>query len=481
MEPVEKPSTKKSKLYEEIAKQVSHLIDRGTFRPGDRIPSVRKLSHQQKISITTVLEAYRLLENRGLIEARPQSGYFVRARFPTLPAEPEISKPSQGPTRVSMGELVMMVLRDTHHPKLLQLGAAIPSPELLPTDKLNRTLSAMGRRHGVRGNSYDVPPGCQELRIQIARRALTAGCALTPDEVVTTSGCQEAIVLALRATCGPGDTVAIESPTFYGALQAMEMLGLRALEIPTHPRDGISLEALSSAIQGRPIRACLLIPNFSNPLGSCMPDRKKRELVELLSAYEIPLIEDDIYGDLSFSPERPKVAKAFDKKGLVLLCSSFSKTLAPGYRVGWVAPGRFKSEVERLKLVSNIGTVLLPQLAIAEFLANGGYDHHLRRIRRIYARQVALMAQAVSKFFPEGTRVTRPSGGFILWVELPEHVDSLELYELAVKSGITFAPGPIFSAEQKYRNFIRLNAARWSEKVEDALARLGQLAARREG
>jgi DNA-binding transcriptional MocR family regulator len=473
---MEKDLTEKSKLYENIANQVSSLIDHGAFRPGERIPSVRKLSCQQSVSVTTVLEAYRLLEDRGLIEARPQSGYFVRARFPKMPAEPEISKPVYGPIPVKMGEIVVTVLRDALNPNLPQLGAAVPNSELLPTDKLNRILSAIGRRHRIRSNSYDIPPGCEELRIQVARRVLTAGCTLTPGEIVTTSGCQEALTFALRATCRPGDTVAMESPTFYGLLQAIETAGLRALEIPTHPREGISLEALQKAIEENSIRACF-VSNFNNPLGSCMPDEKKRALVEMLSEYEIPLIEDDIYGDLSFSSERPKVAKAFDKKGLVLLCSSVSKTLAPGYRVGWIAPGRFQAEVEHLKVVTNIGTATLPQLAIAEFLANGGYDHHLRKVRRIYAQRVILMTQAISKFFPEGTRMTRPSGGLVLWVEFPEYVDSLKLYELALQVGITFAPGPIFSATQRYRNFIRLNAASWSERCEGILFKLGQLAA----
>ena len=466
----------KTALYETVSARIEHLISHGTYRSGDRIPSVRKLSSQMKVSISTVMEAYRLLEDRSLIECRPQSGYYVKPAFPGNLAEPETSNPNVKPTRVSVSELAMMVMQDTRKSGLIPLGAAIPNPELLPVDRLNRTLSAVSRRHGARSLSYEFAPGVESLRVQIAKRALTAGCPLTPDELIITSGCQEAIVLALQIICRPGDTVAIESPTFYNFFQAIEALRLRALEIPTHPRDGVCIDTLRRVLRRNKVAAGLFTPNYNNPLGSCMPDDRKRELVELFSERGVPLIEDDIYGDLAYSIHRPKTAKAFDKTGNVLLCSSFSKTLAPGYRVGWIAPGRFKAEVLRLKSVSSLGTATPTQLAIASFLADGGYDRHLRRIRKIYARNAVLIAEAVSAHFPEGTRVTRPQGGHVLWVELPRKADSLELYEKARRAGVSIAPGPIFSSQRKYRNFIRLNSAMWSDRVRDAIALLGKFA-----
>ncbi|GFE56770.1 GntR family transcriptional regulator [Geobacter sp. AOG1] len=469
-------SQSKTPLYESVAGQISRLIEEGTFGPGARIPSVRALSRQLSVSINTVMEAYGLLEDRGVIEARPQSGYYVRARLEDLPAEPGMSRPALSPTRVTTKELSRMILRDTRDTGLVPLGAAIPDPEHLPIDRLNRMLSTEARRHRVQSVSYEIPPGCEKLRVQVARRMVSAGCTLTPDQIITTCGCMEAVNLALLALCRPGDTVAIESPTYYNFLQALELLGLKALEIPTHPRDGISLDALRYALEHNRISACLVCTNFSNPLGSLMPDSRKQELVELLASHNIPLIEDDLNGDLSFSHERPRVAKSYDREGLVLLCSSFSKTLAPGYRVGWIAPGRYQTEIERLKGILTIADATPPQLAIAEFLANGGYDHHLRSLRRIHARQTALMAQAVGRHSPPGTRVTCPTGGFVLWVEFPPWVDSLALYEQALAAGITIAPGPIFSAAQKYRNCIRLNAGYWSERVERAIETLGQLA-----
>ncbi len=462
--------------YENVAGRIEGLIKKGTYRTGERIPSVRSLSRQMKVSISTVMKAYFQLENQGIIEARPQSGFYVRRQLPRISPRPGNPFPPSVPTHVSVNELVMMIMRDAMHSDVVPLGVATPNPENLPVDKLNRILSTISRRNKFQGISYDFPPGCEKLRVQLAQRAMKAGCSLSPDQIVITGGCLEAVMLSLRAVCKPGDTVAIESPIFYSLLQVIEMLGLKALEIPTHPQTGISLSALLHAIEHNPVHACLVISNFNNPYGSCMPDVKKKELVEILAEHDIPLIEDDVYGDLAFSGDRPGVAKSHDQKDLVILCSSFSKTLAPGYRVGWVAPGRFQEKIERLKAVSNVATATLPQLAIAEFLANGGYDHYLRKVRGIYERQSSLMAQAVQRYFPVGTEVNSPSGGFVLWVEMPEYIDSIKLYEQTLRMGITIAPGLIFSASRKYRNYIRLNAAYWSEKIETCIATVGELA-----
>lgn len=463
-------------LYEKTAGELARMIEAETFRPGDRVPSIRRVSRQMNISITTAMEAYRLLEDRGLIEARPQSGYYVCPNNRREVLEPNIPMPEKSPTAVSVSELVQMAFKDIRKDGMILLGVALPDPENLPVDKLNRILASVVRRKGNRSVSYEMVPGFEGLRVQLARRALESGCRLNAHDILITSGCQEAVTLSLMALCGPGDTVAIESPSYFDHLQTMEALKLRAQEIATDVRDGINLEALEAARQKKKVRACLFNSNFSNPLGCSMPTEKKNALAQMLARYEIPLIEDDVWGDLSFANERPRTVKSFDRKGLVLLCSSVSKTLAPGYRVGWVAAGRYQAQVERLKSVCTIATATAPQMAIAEFLANGGYDRHLRRVRRVYQRQVWQMTQAIGKFFPPGTRVSRPAGGFILWVELPRSVDSLKLYEAALKEKITIAPGPIFSVRQKYRNYVRLNAASWNDKIERAVATLGSLA-----
>lgn len=465
-------------LYEEVAGKINFLIEQGTLRPGDRVPSIRSLSKQFQVSINTVKEAYNLLEDRRMLEARPQSGYYVRARFPELPAEPIVDSPIN-PAEVSLSKIYRVVMRDLLDPGLMQLGIAIPNPELLPIEKLNRMLARETRRFPVQSISYELPPGNLRLRKQIAQRLLLSGCTLSPDQIVITSGCVEAVVLALRSLCKPGDAVAIESPVYFNFLQMIQDLGLKALEIPASPLGGISLEALEYALDRNAgeVKACIVLSNFNNPLGSRMSDADKSRLVNILEAHQVPLIEDDIYGDLSYDDARPSVAKSFDKTGNVLLCSSFSKTVAPGYRVGWVAPGRYQEEIERGKMLANVATSSPTQLAIAEFLANGGYEHHLRSTRRVYARQVAQMGDAIGRCFPEGTRVSRPQGGFVLWVEMSRKIDSLVLYKKAKSVGITIAPGSIFSVDGKYRNCIRLNAACWNPAVEVAIETLGRLVA----
>ena len=462
--------------YQQVADQLTRLIEDGAFGPGAAAPSVRKLSQQWKVSITTILKAYYLLEARGLLVPRPRSGFYVSNQLPSAPPEPALSDPEPDPSTVSMRELItMIVLRDTLNPKLTQLGAAHPAQELTATRQLNRIMAAAARRMGDRAGLYMAPPGNKPLRQQIVRHAVVAGCTLDADEIIITSGCGEAVSSCLQAVCRPGDTVAVESPICFDVFQYMENLGLKALEIPTHPRDGISLEALGFALDNNSVQACLVISNFNNPLGSCIPDERKEALVKLLAPHDIPLIENDIFGDIHFSSKRPLSAKAFDTKSLVLWCASFSKTLSPGLRVGWAAPGRYRSTVAWLKYSTSLATATLPQVAVAEFMAEGGYRQHLRRIRRVYQDRVAELRRAVVRFFPSDIRVTDPAGGYLLWIELPECVDALALYRTALKEGIAITPGHLFSTGDRYRNFIRLNAANWSDEATPAIRRLGRV------
>ncbi|MDD2582368.1 MAG: PLP-dependent aminotransferase family protein [Desulfuromonadaceae bacterium] len=463
-------------LYEQVAGEITGLIKQGTFRTGDRVPSIRQLSRRFDVSINTVMQAYSMLEDQRLIEARPQSGYYVRSRVPEIRETVLPARSFSAPTTVTISDLCHQVMRNMMNPDLLPLGSAIPYARNLPIDKLNRIMASELRRFGEQSVMYQMPPGYERLRVQIARRALVAGISSGPNDIMVTSGCVEAVFLALRATCHAGDTIAVESPFYFNFMQMIAELGLKALEIPSTPRDGISIEALRYAIEQGKISACLVITNFSNPLGSLMPEERKRELVELLASHEIPLIEDDIYGDLTFGNERPSAAKSFDRSGLVIYCSSFSKTIAPGYRVGWAIAGRFQEEMERIKMIMNIAPASPPQLAIAEFLATGGYEHHLRSIRRIHARNMSQMADAVARYFPPGTRMTHPDGGFMLWVEMQEGIDAIMLYHQALEQGISIVPGPLFSLSSKYRHHIRLSAAQWDEKIEQGIRVLGTLA-----
>src|SRR5262249_17345827 len=350
---------------------------------------------------------------------------------------------------------------------------------LVPTAKLQRIISAIARRQPQSMATYGMPPGREELRRQIALRARDWGASVTADELIITNGCMEALNLCLRAVARAGDIIALESPTYFGVLQIIESLGMKALEIPTHPREGVSLDALALAIERESVKACLLMPNISNPLGSTMPDAAKRRLVQMLAERDIPLIEDGVYNALHFSATPPYAAKAYDRKGMVMLCSSFTKCLAPGLRVGWVAPGRYYEQVRMLKFMSSGGLPELLQLAVAEFLENGGYERHLRSVQPTYSRLAALTQGAVATHFPAGTRETRPCGRFVLWVELPKSCDAVELFDQALQERVGIAPGPMFSVTDRYRNCLRLSCATpWTPRIEHALARLGELAQR---
>jgi DNA-binding transcriptional MocR family regulator len=464
-------------LYEQLATELAGLVEKGALRAGDRLPSVRVLSGQRGVSVSTVLQAYLLLESRGLVETRPQSGHYVRAMRAALTPEPRPARSSGQATLVSVSDLVARVYGASRDPNTVLLGAGYMSPALLPTQRLNRGLAAVARTAGGVGIAYDMPPGLPALRRQIARRAADWGVAIGADEVVTTIGTMEALHLCLRSVARPGDTIAVESPAYYGVLQLIESLGMRALEIPAHAGTGIDLPLLDEALRRHRIKACCVVTNFSNPLGALMPDEAKRELVQILARREVPLIEDDIYGDLHFEGARPRPARAFDKRGNVLLCSSFSKTLAPGYRVGYVIPGRYREAVERLKFVQTVAGPTLPQMAVADFLENGGYERHLRRLRRRVAEQVARVSEAIALHFPEGTRISRPRGGFLLWVEMPAGKSALELHARAAARGISVAPGPIFSAKQRFANCVRISCGfPWSDTIARAVRTLGDIA-----
>lgn len=465
------------KRYEQLAASIAALIDSGALAAGTRVPSVRAASAHYGVSPATVFQAYYLLEDRGLIEARARSGYYVRQQPDTPLAEPAASKPSRRSTTVDISELVFSVVRAMKDPAVVPLGSAFPSPQLFPWPRLTRSLAAANRRHGAWGSVLDLPPGNETLRRQIALRHLTNGVPAAVDDVIVTNGALEGLNLCLQAVTRPGDVVAVESPGFYAALQALERLSLRAIEIPVHPRDGLDLGALADALRSHPVRACWFMTNFQNPVGALMPDEKKRELVQLLTRHEVPMIEDDVYSELYFGGVYPRPAKAYDEQGWVMYCSSFSKTLAPGYRIGWVLPGRFGEKIERMKWMTTLTASVPAQAAIADFLTHGNFDRHLRKLRHTLAAQQAQMLQAIGQHFPRDTRVTRPGGGYFLWAELPRHIDALKLQQIALEHGISIAPGPLFSAQSAYRNFVRLNYGHpWTDAMEQALQTIGRIA-----
>lgn len=467
-----------STRYEQLADEMAQAIRDGLLAAGERLPSVRQTCQRRGISPSTVFQAYGLLETRGLIEARPRSGYYVRAQKRPARASPQPALPSTGATPVAVSALAFDLLESTRDAAVVPLGSAFPASHLFPFDALARSGARAMRRLRPAQITSALTAGDPGLRQALRRRHALQGVTLDEDELVITNGAMEALNLCLQAVTQPGDVVVVESPTFYAALQALERLNLRAVEVATDPRDGVDLEALSSLLARHKVAACWFMPTLQNPLGASMSAARKQALVALLAGHGVPLIEDDVYGELYADVRRPQPAKAFDTAGLVLHCASFSKCLAPGYRVGWAAAGRFSRTVQRLKMMSSLATALPPQLAIADYLAQGGYDRHLRQLRAALAAEQQRAQRLIERHFPAGTRMTRPAGGYFVWLELPPAVDALALHRQAMEHGISTAPGVLFSADQRFVHHLRLNLGHPGDtRVDEALRRLGALAA----
>lgn len=460
--------------HHRIADEIAGMIESGAFRAGERLPSTRTLARAKNASAATVMEAYEKLADRGLVTIRPRSGYYVAPRVASappsvIPAEAGIQSP------LAASDLAYDVLARIRRRQVVPLGSAFPAPSLFPLPRLAQDLARAARRMDPWRTVEDLAPGSLELRRQIAKRYALLGMSVDPEDIVITSGAMEALNLCLAAVTSPGDVVALESPAFYASLQAAERLGLKVVQVATDREEGVDLDALEAAIRKRKVKACWLMPNLQNPLGATMPVEKRRALAKMLARHEVPLVEDDVYAELRFGEALPP-AKAFDAKGLVMHCGSFSKSLAPGYRVGWCLPGRFRRDVERAKLSTSIATSVPAQEGIAEFLRQGGYDRHLRRLRRTFASSQARFRTAIERAFPAGTRISSPEGGYFVWVELPPRCDAMKLHARALREGISIAPGPMFSASGDFANALRINCGHpWDEAIAAAIQRLGKL------
>lgn len=471
--------------YQRLSLSLRRLIVNGTLRGGERLPSVRALCRREAVSPATALLAYAELERAGLVEVRERSGHYVRSAPRVGGGAGERGEAPRSlhtvaePTRVGVSDEVARIFAEAANPLLVPLGAAIPAPELLPLRELGRCLAAAARREPDSIGRYDFGRGHEGLRRALARRFAEIGCEIAPDEITITAGAMEALNLAVRATTRPGDVVVVESPGYFGLLEILESLGLKALPVSGDCERGLDLEALASALEDHPVKAVVLVTSYSNPTGACLDADKRRRLVGLLADYGVPLIEDDIYGDLNFGDERPRPARAWDRGGEVLYCGSFSKALAPGLRLGWVAGGRFQERVQRLKTITSVGTAGTAQAALAEYLDGPGYDRHLRRLRRAFAAQVRHTRELVLAHFPDGTVVSDPAGGCFVWVQMPVEIDALELHRLAAERGVGIAPGTLFCPHGRYRNYVRLGCGQQvTARVEAAIRTLGELVAR---
>mgnify|MGYP001170045580 CR=1 FL=1 len=468
--------SKQEHKYLQVADGIEQMIQEEVLKIGDKLPSVRVLSEEYGISMGTAFQAYYHLEGKGLIEARPKSGYYVRFNNRRFPGRLSVKKPEPVVNAVSTQEMIASVFSNITDADLINFSIAAPEAALLPAAKINKSVIHALRNSPNSCLYYEHIQGNPELRKQLSKLSFNGGIKVSHEEILVTAGCMEALAMCLKAVTAAGDAVAIESPTYFGIFQVMESLGLKTVEIPTDPVDGIDLEYLERAIKKFDIKACVFVPNFNNPLGSCMPDNKKKELVALITRYQVPLIEDDIYGELYFGKHRPRTCKSFDEEGFVLHCSSLSKSIAPGYRIGWCIPGRFLEKVKALKFMHTVTGTTLTQVTMAHFLSIGRYEHHLKKLRALLHTHCLRYVQGIIQHFPEDVKLSRPDGGFVLWVEMNEEVDGYKLYQEALKYGISIAPGQIFSATGEYSNCMRLSYAHsYDDTVDYGLKILGGL------
>ena len=469
----------KSYLYQTLTDSIREDIESGQRQPGERMPSLRTVCLSEKLSKSTVLNAYSHLEMEGLLESRPRSGFFVKT--PYVAAPPAVvqrgSNPDSVPLAVSTDKVMI---------NIMERGAAF---DLLPSNKSdgheNRELlqclsRAYRRQSSYQQNYYDPPQGSEELRQQIANQLHAGGSHLHCDEIIITSGCQSSLLIALMATTKPGDVVAIESPGFYGAIQLIEALGLRILELPSSPTGGIDVGSLEDVLKRWRVSVLIVSPCYSTPTGSCISDDDKQSILALCTAASVAIIEDDIYGELTFGLSRQRTLHSYDETGNVLLCSSLSKCLSRDLRIGWIAPGKYQQEILRLKIITSLTTSGSLQAGIADYMQRGFFERYLRKQRLQLSKQCRQLQHLIPTLLPTAISWTRPEGGLTLWLELPQSVNTTELYRQAHEKDITITPGALFTAQYKYQNFLRLSFAHeWTEARISALAEVGRILARK--
>lgn len=463
-------------LYLQIAEPLAQCIRQGTLARGDKLPSVRALARQHGVAQTTVVQAFHWLEDAQLITARPRSGFYVAARPAQLP-EPSTVQPLRRPRALSKDWLGQRVLGRKQPEGMLSFSSGTPGPDLLQTDRVRRAVTRAVQQHRHLLSTYPDASGHEDARRALARYAVGLGCSLDPERIVITGGCMDSVALCLHAVTQPGDVVALESPTHFSFLEVLQSLQLKALEIPTHPRHGLSVDALQLALDTQPVKALVLVPTLSNPLGSCMPQAERKRLVQLAAQHGLPVIEDAIYADLAEGDAMRRTLKSYDSSGQVMLCHSFSKTLAPGLRLGWLEAGRWTAQVRHIKEMQAGGQSAVLELALADLITQAGHHAAMRQLRAAIAVRVDQARQVIAQCFPAGTRVSDPPGGLLLWLELPQGVGAVQLHEACLAEQILIPPGRLFGAAGRFPQGVRIGlGGDWTAQHLDALRRVGEIA-----
>ncbi|SEW51557.1 aminotransferase-like domain-containing protein [Chitinophaga arvensicola] len=466
----------KEPAYISIANKFAKMIDDGIYKPGEKLPSIRSMHKKSGVSIGTILQSFNYLMDKDIVVSREKSGYYVNDNLAKSLPVPEVLPVSLSERTVHIDQLLQKMPVDRTGKDFVSFGNAVPDNRLLPFNSIKRAIQQTSRDVSGSYLSLETRYGNKQLCEAIAKRSMHWQGPVHANELVITNGAAEAMVCCLKAVTQPGDTVLVQEPCFFGIMQILELLGLKMATIPSHPTTGISVENIKAACRKLAIKACVFVSNFNNPDGASISTDQKKQIAGLANTLQMPIIEDDIYGDLFFKGGRRDTIKAYDKDGWVMYCSSFTKTLAPGLRIGWTAAGRFTYDVARIKAMMNHSTSCFSQRVILQLLTTGVLEKHLQKFRLEMQMNQHRYIAVIEKHFPAGTKVTQPGGGIYLWVELPDAVNTSVFLEKAFEHNISYAPGEIFSSKGKYLHYIRLSySGLWEKKAEKALIKLGKL------
>lgn len=443
--------------YELLEQELKQQIRSGFLTSGDRLPSIRKLCAHYQLSKATVLHALHRLEADRWVQAQPKSGYFVLSPEKERPKPLRVDTPN-APAPVSVPAIFQDIMTRSAAFDILPASECQDASSQLIV--LNRLISRqMRHRPEQKSGYYDEPTGKQSLRVALADLLRQRQLNISPDEICITTGCQHSLFIALMATCQPGDTVAVESPAFYGVLQIMEQLGLNIIEISSDSSMGLDVDELADKLNHWPVKACVVTPNFGTPAGACLPLAARQRLLSLAQNHNFWLIEDDIYGDLAFSSAATQPLKSIDSPDnpRVILCASFSKSLSRDLRLGWIVAGPLHNKAVQLKLITQLASPQATQEGLAQFISEGYYRRHLSQFRIRLREQRDALIQLLASRWGERILFSQPKGGLCIWVQLPENCDSHQAYQTLRQRGVLLTPGTLFSAHGLYKNYFRLS------------------------
>jgi 2-aminoadipate transaminase len=475
-------------LYIQLRDQVRALVHGGDLRPGDRIPATRELAVQLGVHRTTVANAYAELESEGLIRGHVGRGTFISGdgngyKFSAAP--PALN--GNGTVRwesLFADERTEEALSRLAQPAPgtnISFVTACPEDSSFPLEDVRACCNTVLRREGARLLQLGPSDGYPELKQVLVELLHTEGLQIKDDSLLITDGCQQALDLICKAFLRPGDSVVLENPGYPGAIAIFAGARVRCLAAPVHSGTepgttaGLDLAALEATLQANRVKLILLTPDFHNPTGTTMSLAARRKLLEIASRHQVPVIEDHIYARLNSGSERLSSLRQLDRANLVIQIDSFSKVAFPGLRVGWIiAP---PNVIERLRLVkqtTDLHTDQLAQAVLAEFTRRGLLTRHIAKMRKIYAKKLAIVETALARFMPAGTRWTHPTGGMAVWVELVPGFDASELLIHVRERGVLFAPGRYFFIQNPQPNTLRLSFTNVDErKISRGIATLG--------